>query len=286
MQRLFNIFILAILLTGCTTNGNLAPSGSESKLESTYIDSEDLKDAALLDQQSKVKTLFVFDIDDTLLTSETFFGSDYWYEWQKYISEHHSHLPVPCRFDVIAVNYETATQKATQADAPQLFNGIKSDKLFLTARSPINRGATERELKKAGYQLPPMLGGARDGIISDWRSADGKKTTTVSYHHGIYMVAGQDKGVSLLLLLDKLKANYERVVLVDDGQHNIDAMQHAMKQANIVFHGIHYVRIKKPQPVPKQLAIEADKAWANLSRYLKTTFPKRFAEITSGKCAY
>lgn len=278
MQRLLILLLAALVLHGCAV--------STARIESTYVDSDDLQDAAVLDQQSKVKTLFVFDIDDTVLTAEVFFGSDYWYEWQKELDNTGSHPTVPCRFDILALTLEAGTQKQTQPDAPQIFNGIRSDKLFLTARSPNSRGATERELNKAGYALPAMLGAIPDGIIFNWANTDAKRSATVSYHHGIYMVTGQDKGKLLLYLLAKLQIRYERVILVDDGQKNIDAMQQALAQAGIAFHGIHYTRIKKPQPVPKQLVGEADRAWANLSRYLQTVFPQRYARITAGECAY
>jgi hypothetical protein len=286
MSRLLIIFLAVITLPGCRTKGDLNRFSSITKIESTYVDSEDLKDVSLIDQQSKVRTLFVFDIDDTLLTSDTFFGSEYWYEWQKDITKNGSHTPVPCRFDIIALNYESGTQKVTQQDAPQIFNSIKSDKLFLTSRSSNYRGATVRELTKAGYLLPAMIGDMHDGAIYDWRSADGKKTATVSYHNGLYMVSGQDKSVLLLFLLDKLKERYERIVFIDDEQRNIDAMQQALSKAEIPYYGIHYVKIKKPFPVPKDLEIDADQSWNNLSRYLKATFPKRLEEISSGKCAY
>lgn len=250
------------------------------------MESEDLKDAALLDTSAEGRTLFVFDIDDTLLTSTTFFGSDYWYEWQKYIAGNGSHAPVPCRFDIIALNYEAGTQKATQEDAPQIFNSIKSDKLLLTSRSSNSRGATLRELKKAGYVLPAMIGTAQDGVLYDWRSPDGQKSAAISYHNGLYMVSGQDKGVLLLFLLEQLKEKYLQIVLIDDGQKNIDAMQKALLEAKIPFYGIHYVKIKKPLPVPRELEDTADQAWNNLSNYLKATIPKRFEEISRGECAY
>ena len=55
--------------------------------------------------ESPKRTLLVLDIDDTLLTSDGFFGSDKWYEWQKTLPASDPGK-VPCLFDVISLNYE------------------------------------------------------------------------------------------------------------------------------------------------------------------------------------
>ncbi|MBK8283794.1 MAG: DUF2608 domain-containing protein [Ahniella sp.] len=97
------------------------------------------------------KTLLVLDIDDTLLTSAVFFGSDAWYEWDKTLPEDQR---VSCKFDLIAMNFEAGTQVLTQPDAPALVNGLTVDRLMLTSRGANYRGGTIRELKQFGYQLP------------------------------------------------------------------------------------------------------------------------------------
>ena len=114
------------------------------------------------------RTLVAFDIDDTLLTSTTFYGSDYWYEWQKTLSPGDPGL-VPCRFDVIALNYEAGTQELTQELGPQVLQSVPTDRLLLTSRNPVSRGATLRELRKAGYEMPPQIDNSADGILYAWK---------------------------------------------------------------------------------------------------------------------
>ena len=126
MRRLLPL-VLAALLTACASQGTRPAGPPESEVRTT----RDLADIPAALAASRKRTLLVLDIDDTLLTSTGFFGSDKWYEWQ-------SHLPandpgkVPCLFDVIGLNYETGSQQATQPDGPALINALAVDKLLLT----------------------------------------------------------------------------------------------------------------------------------------------------------
>lgn len=271
--------VAALLLTACATHSRTADTAPVSTVE----ESQALGDVLPLLQAPK-RTLVVFDIDDTVLTSETFFGSDHWYEWQKTLAAGDPGF-VPCRFDVIALNYEAGTQRPTEPQGPELVNGIQTDRLFLTARNAAYRGATERELARAGYTFPTPLGRSVDGMSFSW-TAPGGKPATVEYANGIYMVSGQDKGKLLLALLERLGLQYGRVILVDDGRRNIDAMRDALRTAGIDYHGLHYTRVRKPVPVTPELAREGIAGWASMREFLSETFPTRLKELESGRCHY
>ncbi|MBL8271339.1 DUF2608 domain-containing protein, partial [Steroidobacter sp.] len=218
----------------------------------------------ILGDSHQGSTLLVLDIDDTLLTSRTFFGSDAWYEWQKTLTPQ-SPGYVPCKFDLIALNYEAGTQMPTQEDAVAAINSIRVDKIILTARSPLTRGGTIRELKEAGYELPAALQPEFAGAIYEYRPDPQAAGTTVSYHDGVLMVAGQNKGKVLLDLLKQLQVTYDRIVLVDDGQANIAAMREAVTAAGIGFRGVHYTRIDKTVDAQReQEGIAGWEAWQRL----------------------
>ncbi len=206
------------------------------------------------------KTLAVFDIDDTLLMSERFYGSDSWFKWQ-YALPADSPDKVPCVFEIIGINYDALSLVATEKERAgvNVVNGIAVDKLFLTARSSLDRGATVRQLTEAGYALPRGIGRGRDGLIYRWqpsddRPADAAKAkdaasegsgTVVSYFEGLFMVDGLDKGKLLRSLFRKLDVSYDRVVLVDDSEGNLRAMRDAMKEAGIEYQGLQYVGVTK-----------------------------------------
>lgn len=281
---------LIVLLAGC--NATATRKGAPALSQVTEVKELARINDALVEAAGK-KVLLVLDIDDTLLTSSTFFGSDAWYEWQKHLPEGDPGR-VACRFDVIAMNYELGTQRVTEPGAPALINGLDVDTLLLTSRSGMYRAATERELLKAGYALPAMLDeracecddesgrdSREDGIIYRWMKEAGAKPVTVSYDRGLFMTAGQDKGRMLRNLLERRGIHYDHVILVDDGRPNIDAMKAALADAGVDYHGLWYTRVDKT-PFPQ----EGIDGWAALKDLLRTTFPERLARFEAGDCAY
>jgi hypothetical protein len=273
----------ALLLVGCATQ-QVVPSKPGTAQTSEVVTTRDLVDVLkVLSEPYNGRTLLVLDIDDTLLTSPTFFGSDAWYEWQETLSPQ-SPGYVPCRFDIVAMNYEAGTQVPTQADGVAAINSIPLDKIMVTGRSPMYRGGTIRELKKAGYELPASLQPGLAGAIYDYQPAPNQPGVTLSYHQGVLMVAGQNKGRALIDLMQHLQVTYDRVVLVDDGDKNINDMREAMAAAGIVYRGVRYNRIdKNVDAAREQQGIEGWKAWQQL---LATIYPERLARIKAGECGY
>jgi hypothetical protein len=233
------------------------------------------------------KPLVVFDIDDTLLTSDTFHGSDYWYKWQTKPGIDDSSR-VPCLYDAIAMNYEVATQKATESKAiVALVNAIPNDKVILTSRNPVSRGATVRELTKANYALPRRIG--REPIENFYMLKDRKDNyRLVSYYDGVLMGHGLHKGDVLVNLLDRTKTGYDRVVFVDDDQENIDNMRDALAGRRIPYVGLRYDRIQKPLPPGGEFVRQGEAACDSLKGFLQRTFPERLKRMEAGPegCGY
>ena len=99
--------LLVVLLSACAGQAVRPSATPESEVRASH----DLADIAPALAESTKRTLLVLDIDDTLLTSDGFFGSDKWYEWQKTLPAGDPGK-VPCLFDVISLNYETGGQRA------------------------------------------------------------------------------------------------------------------------------------------------------------------------------
>lgn len=284
------VVAISLALSSCATVASVATAPSTPAPMTRPAESEikEINDLACVTDELRdtpARTLVVFDIDDTTLTAEQFFGSDYWYEWQKPENLGKSEK-VSCKFDFIALNFEAQTMKPTQRNAAEIFNGITYDKLFLTSRGANYRGPTIRELTKNGIVFPKMLDGNEDGRIWNWQNADGSRKAVLSYHEGVFMTTGQDKGVMLLFLLDKMKRQYDRVILVDDGKVNITNMQKAMAGAGIDYTGLHYTLIDKPFPINPELAKQADDDFDESRRYLKEVFPTRYEQLQRGECSY
>ena len=283
MRRTGPILLVLALLTACASTP-VAHRPATHVRESQVSEITDLaRVATTLADNGTRRTLLVLDIDDTLLTSTGFFGSDRWYEWQKHLQATDP-AKVPCLFDVISLNYEAGTQQLTQPDGAALINALPGDKLMLTSRNPLYRGGTLRTLKDAGYALPRPLVGQTEGRSWRWRKAPDARESDVSYAQGIFMTSGQDKGLILLDLLGRLDLRYDRVVLVDDGDANIQNMQAALRNAGVDYHGLHYTRIKKP--VSAAEASAGLQGWQRWQTLLSTTYPERLEAFNSGNCAY
>ena len=277
-MRLPSLLLIA-LLTACSATPvrNDAPPASEVR------STDDLGAIAAALAESPKRTLLVLDIDDTLLTSVGFFGSDSWYEWQQGLKADDPGK-VPCLFDVISLNYETGGQRATQPDGPALVNAVQVDKLLLTSRNPLYRGGTLRTLRDAGYALPAPLAGQADGSSWDFRKAPDAAPVRITYDQGVFMTTGQDKGLALLALLQRLHTRYDRVVLVDDGKKNIDNMQNALRKAGVDYLGLHYLRVDKSIAAADAQAGRA--GWQAWQRLLGEVYPQRLQALQQGQCDY
>ena len=271
--------LLVVLLSACAGQAVRPSATPESEVRASH----DLADIAPALAESTKRTLLVLDIDDTLLTSDGFFGSDKWYEWQKTLPASDPGK-VPCLFDVISLNYETGGQRATQPDGPALVNAVQVDKLLLTSRNPLYRGGTLRTLRDAGYALPAPLAGQADGSSWDFRKAPDAAPVRITYDQGVFMTTGQDKGLALLALLQRLHTRYDRVVLVDDGKKNIDNMQNALRKAGVDYLGLHYLRVDKSIAAADAQAGRAGwQAWQRLGGEVS---PQRLQALQHGQCDY
>ena len=270
--------VYASVLLACTL---VQPQAAPSEI----LTITDLGDVTkILRRSADLRTLLVLDIDDTLLTSAGFFGSDRWYEWQRTLSPDAPGY-VPCRFDVMAMNYESGTQIPSQTDAASIMNSTRTDKIILTARSELYRSATVRELRHAGYELPRQLGPSGNGMRYEWRLDSRSPPVSVGYQDGVLMVSGQNKGTLLLDLLRRLDLTYERIVLVDDGEKNIRAMHDALASTGIAYEGLHYTRVQKKSVDTEdaQAGIAGWRAWQQL---LSVTYPQRLQRLLHDDCAY
>jgi uncharacterized protein DUF2608 len=236
----------------------------------------------LIRQLPSTTTLVVLDIDDTLLTSPTYFGSDAWYNWQEGLrsSDPQSAERAPCLFGWVALNYEVGTQVATEPGGAGLVAQIAPDRLILTSRSPTARGATERELDRAGYTSRPTIGPDQEYT---WHDAEKNRDHPASYRNGIFMTQGANKGSILLDLLKRLgrEGRYRHVVLVDDGPKNIENMRQALAAARqgMTYYGLLYTQVKKSAlPTVDELRAARDglREW---TRLLDTVYPERKARL-------
>lgn len=289
MKRHFMTVCMGLMLVACATTTN-----SDQRVDyGNYLGQrpeirpiKDLKEVSkLLEALPRSETLVIFDIDDTLLTSPDlnstrrpqFFGSDRWFIWQDKELKKGDTDKLACLFDVIAINYEVATQQPTQPDAAEIVNRIANDKLMLTSRSPAYRGGTERELEKADFDFMAPLGSEKFLIL------EGSSSVPMTYINGILMTRGADKGKVLQELLKRTGLTYRNIVLVDDTEKNIESMRKALSITSMKYFGLRYENVKAdPPPVVTDAQIaEHRKAWRDWLDFLASVYPEREARLQS-----
>ena len=221
------------------------------------------------DQVGPERVLVVLDIDNTLLAMNRPLGSDQWFEWQRYLLEHH-----PNSSDCVADSFEglleaqgllynLARMHPPQNDLPLLVRelqgrGIRT--LVLTSRGPEFRIATERELRRNGYDfarsalrphnvpdgnyLPYDLEDPEaDGLTKDELSDLGlNEAKPISYENGIMMTAGQNKGAMLLTMLHDTRDDFDAVVYDDDNIRHVAFVFGALTGRDREITAFHYTR--------------------------------------------
>lgn len=239
--------------------------------------------------------LLIFDIDNTLLTSQVEVGSDIWYQWQtnKLPLKPDAEQKVSCLYeDTIALLYNVGTMTLTEPglDAQVKTWQQKHSVFALTSRAPDTRYATERELKKNGinFSVSPLkpLNETATPLY------EGRLKRSYIYGNGIMLSSGQDKGEILDYLLDKTQRKFDAIVFVDDGIANINAMKKMLasdKYKNIDSVLVHYTKVESDLIKKQGAVLTAEQAqrmssdWIKLSGTLQAIFPDRVQSCSSDK---
>ncbi len=203
-------------------------------------------------QYGRNNVLVVFDIDNTLLTMTNDLGSDQWYSWQEKI------VKPGCSNECVSQDiaglltiqnklFAVGTMKLTETSLDKKIKELqaKGQKVIaLTSRSHELRNLTEGALNANGINLASSSVGpevvaqyipydlknlTRSGLTeADVQTAGLKEARPVSFQNGVYMTAGQNKGVMLKVLLNRYRKSYKAIVFADDHQRHVDRMQAIM----------------------------------------------------------
>jgi hypothetical protein len=234
--------------------------------------------------------LLVLDIDNTVMSMDGDLGSDHWFEWQSYLLANEPDSPhlvgktFPDLLKAQGILYDRNHMHPTQPDEPALIAGLQKRgiaAILLTSRGPEFRAATERELKRCGYDFAMSalpLNNPTEGTYLAYDPKDPEKAgitpaevaknklpapRPVVYANGIFMTAGQHKGIMLLTLLKKAKRDIKALIYVDDNVRHVGNVFSAAVARGLeasVFHYQHEdTRVQHFQYSDKR---EVDDAWA------------------------
>ncbi len=211
--------------------------------------------------------LLILDVDNTIMAMDQDLGSDQWFEWQNYLLANEPDSPYlvadsfPGLLEAQGIIYNLAHMHPPEREQPAIVAGLQKEgvaTIVLTSRGPDFRVATERELKRCGYDMAAtalpvfgLPGGSylaydsakpeKDGLTADelttFKLAEPRP---VSYEHGIFMTAGQHKGIMLLTLLYHTKRNVKAIVYVDDNVRHVGNVFSAAVDRHLEVSSFHY----------------------------------------------
>ncbi len=204
--------------------------------------------------------LLVFDIDNTLLASDQPLGSSQWYDWQDSLIKAGSSSPMRAAEDIgelLAIQgiiFTLGSMHLTQDTIPELIGQWQEEGhccLAFTDREQYFNDATQRELREAGLdfsaapppvnpqfcsvQMPYTLDdiGASGLSITEAAGFELGAPREVRYERGVFMVAGQNKGAMLLILLAHCTRYFPAVIFVDDNSEYVESVFTALTDRGI-----------------------------------------------------
>lgn len=246
--------VLLLLLSACATAKSPEAADSESRPEPPpnllgSTDELQLVTELALDMAKTYggdRVLVVLDIDNTLLAMEQDLGSDQWYYWQKSLEESD-----PCssmRVDDLlhtqgALYFASAMRSVQDNTADQIRRmqdaGLKV--IALTSRSPEYRLSTFRELRRNNMSFWPGAWPPARGFGGPFVPEGGLRETL--YEDGVFLTAGQNKGVMLRALLDRSGQPYpELIIAIDDKQEHLNDFMSAFVWNGTPVQGWRYTR--------------------------------------------
>ena len=240
-----------------------------------------------LEQYGVEQVLIVFDIDNTILTSNVDLGGDVWYQWQTgklNIKPTEKQKVKKCFYeDAIGLLYELGTTNLTDKRLPEYIGNWQNKGvsiMALTSRSSKYRFPTERELIKHGvdFSISPLKSIEGNEVIYNY-----KLERPLSYLNGIMMTTGMNKGKMLELILGRTGRNFECIVFIDDSKHNIENMAKEFNNnLDIDMNIIHYQKVindrKKAnggEVLTQEQVNKMAEDWDKLQKTLNEIFPGR-----------
>ncbi len=259
-------FWLCVLSLTATVGCASLPSSRQDGDPTIAVVTDDLSvpvQAALQARQQGKRVLVVFDIDDTLLTMPQDLGSDAWFNRRAAATggsaDAFDHLLAEQR-----LLFQGGRMRTTQDETAALVSRLQQagiDVYALTARGYDMRDLAEASLESAGIHLaaapecgPPLC--SRRGRIHDADIRRAARTSLieldnpernfrpVSVSDGMMLVAGQDKGVFLQLLMASLPGpRYSAVYFIDDSERNVSDVLRQARSSGLPVHVYHYTRM-------------------------------------------
>ena len=164
--------------------------------------------------------LLVFDIDNTLLKTKQDFSSYAWGTWQSSLVKAKSPDAVTNElqelYNLQMVLFTLGQMEPTEKMIPKEIAALQNKGvsiLALTSRGVHMRSATEKSFERNGYNFLQNV--LFPGFPGSYKPKYGAGRR-VSFQNGIYLTEGQNKGLMLKDLLERVRRKFSSIIFVDD----------------------------------------------------------------------
>jgi hypothetical protein len=184
-------------------------------------------------------TLFLLDIDDTILVPEQMLGSDEWFNlrWKKHEA---SGLSRGVALEKAIAEWESIRHVTKMKKVEQEIDNVihalqrKGNKVMgLTTQGLALATRTVQQLQEHQIDLSATSSSKEDVFID-------MKGHGILYRKGILFTSGQNKGESLFLLCDTKGLKPKRIVYIDDKRSNLTAVEAEAEKRGVEFMGLRY----------------------------------------------
>lgn len=172
--------------------------------------------------------ILVLDIDNTILKTKTFLGSDQWYSWQSQlvntndksaVAKDQSQLNQIINHMYSYLNYELC-----ESETPNVLSNFRKNNfeiILLTARGDLGHQHLYKSLRELNISKH---------LNNSFSSFKGKKT---SFKDGIIYCNGGHKGHILRSFLKENNYNPDKIFFVDDKLKNLERVQESLPETQV-----------------------------------------------------
>lgn len=228
--RIFNVLVFVGLNLFLSLN-----SFSHEKLTTNDMNDVLIK-LKVLEKNANNNNLVVFDIDNTLLSTDGALASDQWFEWQsQLISRGGGQYAISKNMQELLETYckllPLVQTRPTQSNLSVIIDELKKSRasvILLTSRRPSLRSTTEENLKLHHLWLADKS--FNKGFL-DQLTVPGYNVPT-TFMNGIFMTSGIHKGDALKFILKYSNKIFNNLIFVDDHERHIARVLDTFKNQN------------------------------------------------------
>lgn len=233
-------------------------------------------------------TLMAFDLDDTLITMSQPLGSVGWWDWQYELQKNDTmsdKLFTPDYQQLVRIQnilFQLIKMEVTDEYVlPFLQNTTEQGTTIigLTARGKEHINATTMQLKDNQFMVNNKLLFQEKGLRfkNNKTSVAGhfhcpQFTKEVFYQQGIMYLDGEDKGQSLLCIVEKTPKKIKTIIFVDDAQRNVLSVNKAFANRDDlqVFSVLYTKENAKELEIQKNPTLQAQlfEQWTFITKHL------------------